>query len=118
MSDHSRYYLVDDGNKSVEEVSMISKQVGDKPPIDNLEEQFSADDVPRGISLSGTCAREIILDSWLSKASSRCIFGRHWSGKTWFAPKMAISKGEDFDPWKCHPPWKTLDIDGEITSGP
>jgi hypothetical protein len=37
-------------------------------------------------------------------------------GKTWFAWKMviSISKGEDFGPWECGRPWKTLYVDGEM----
>jgi hypothetical protein len=38
MADHSRYYLVDEGNKFVEEVSTISKHMKDKLPTGILEE--------------------------------------------------------------------------------
>jgi hypothetical protein len=30
---------------------------------------------------------------------------------------ISISKGEDFGPWKCGRPWKTLYVDGEMPEG-
>jgi hypothetical protein len=38
MVDYARYYLMDKGNKSVEEASTISKHVEDKPLTGVLEE--------------------------------------------------------------------------------
>jgi DNA-binding NarL/FixJ family response regulator len=60
--------------------------------------------------------RELIVSPWLKTGSLGYIFGKRGSGKTWFAWKMAIniSKGEDFGPWKCEKPWKTLYVDGEM----
>jgi hypothetical protein len=57
-----------------------------------------------------------ILSPWFREGSLGFIFGRRGTGKTWFAWKMAIciSKGEDFGPWKCERPCKTLYIDGEM----
>jgi hypothetical protein len=60
--------------------------------------------------------RKQILSHWFRAGSLGYIFGIRGSGKTWFAWKMAIciSKGEDFGPWKCERPWRTLYVDGEM----
>jgi hypothetical protein len=59
---------------------------------------------------------ENIIAPWLKAGSIGFIFGKHGIGKSWFAWDMAIcvSKGEDFGPWRCTKPWRTLYVDGEM----
>ncbi|MDR2628846.1 MAG: AAA family ATPase [Puniceicoccales bacterium] len=108
IQDHPLYHLVDDRNK-IESGEKIdnSPQENFFDKINTYNSPFLQMDIPH---------RKQILSHWFRAGSLGYIFGMRGSGKTWFAWKMAIciSKGEDFGPWKCERPWRTLYVDGEM----
>jgi hypothetical protein len=133
IQEHSDYYLVT-GEKNEKEVKNNDtggeNDIGEKKNI-SFEQKKSNREIDSNTVMqyiketwnyAGLLAmnirpkKEFILSPWFKSGSSGFIFGLPGSGKTWFAWKMAIciSKGEDFGPWKCEKPWKTLYVDGEM----
>jgi KaiC/GvpD/RAD55 family RecA-like ATPase len=116
IEEHSRYYLVDGKTGKGEEVHAEHS----KDRKDALLECFSGSLTNGKEFLQKEIPpRESILSPWLRNSSIGFIFGRRGTGKTWFAWKMAIaiSRGENFGPWECGKPWKTLYVDGEMPEG-
>jgi hypothetical protein len=109
IQDHPLYHLVDGKNKI---------ESGEKKVDEPLKKELTKKSTIMGNSFFSMelPPRELILSPWLKTGSLGYIFGKRGSGKTWLAWKMAIniSKGEDFGPWKCEKPWKTLYVDGEM----
>ncbi|MDR2737508.1 MAG: AAA family ATPase [Puniceicoccales bacterium] len=113
---HSKYYLVDGKTGKGEEVHAEHSKVRKDAVLECFsgslanDNEFLRKEIP---------SRESILAPWLRDSSIGFIFGRRGTGKTWFAWKMAIAigKGENFGPWECGKPWKTLYIDGEMPEG-
>ncbi|MDR0692999.1 MAG: AAA family ATPase [Puniceicoccales bacterium] len=116
IQDHHSYNLVDGKNKTDSGENSVDN--GEKNDIGEKKNELTKKSIIMGNSFFSMNhpPRELILSPWLRAGSLGYIFGKRGSGKTWFAWDMAIniSKGENFGPWKCEKPWKTLYVDGEM----
>jgi hypothetical protein len=119
IQDHPLYNLVDGKNKTDSGEKNVDN--GEKNDIGEKKSELTRKSIimGNGFFSMNHPPRELILSPWLRAGSLGYIFGKRGSGKTWFAWDMAIkiSKGEDFGPWKCEKPWKTLYVDGEMSLG-
>ena len=85
------------------------------PPVSSYEEAILEDHAFVNLDIR---EKEIFLKPWVAERSIVLVTGWRGIGKTWFLLGVfdAITRGENFGPWKCEEVANCLLLDGEMAA--